>query len=351
MREADRAISEAQGFSLSARIIRLLAWHLAEPSASAHGAGAAYRDAEHREIADGLRQLSSTASRGSTEELSEALATLRGNRTLVASRMDAGQLVPVHVRPDSRWASRRLLSLVATCSEAELFAHFEHVIAEYPASGLPRCHRGEVNLWLGHYDAARSDLELVLEKFPHTRWAYIGLATLETIEGKHHRALDTLARGVARMGETSGPGIYGARGEALRKLGRAADAVAPLEQACILSPRRVSAWVNLALAYETLGRVADAQRVFAELVDRAYPLIHDAAGSVDARLDDPSSRVPVLEQALASALGNRSASVITWRVGTGPVRCLTDTTGARTITLARARELQGIRRVLAGRSP
>jgi len=345
--EADRAISEAQGFLLSARIVRVLARFGSSEEGRRRPAGAAYREAEFLEIEQGVHLLC-PAARGRTDGdarirlLEEALRALRGNRTLHGSRVDGNELVSVPAVPGPRWASRQLLGRIATSDEEVLFSDFARVIAAHPHSGLPLCHRGEVHLWLGHYEAARADLETVVDRFPYSRWAYIGLAALETIEGKPERALEVLARGVDRMDQTTGPGVHGVRGEALRKLGRPTEAIGPLEEACALSPRRVSASANLALAYEAVGRAEDARRVFTALTERAYPFLHDAALAIGADLDDARALAPILEQALRQALGNRSASVITWRVGDAPIRCLTDISSAQSIGHARERELSSV---------
>ena len=344
---SDRAIASARGFLLPARIVRVLAHFGSKDYGSRGPAGTAYGEAEYLEIEDGVRLMCPATPRpvtvhGRMDLLRQALSALVGNRTLQPSRVEGEELVAVPLRPGPRWASRRLLGLVATRAEEELFPAFDAVIAEHPDSGLPRCHRAEVNLWLGHYEAARSDLETVIREFPYSRWAYIGLATLETLRGRHERALEVLERGVERMDDTTGPGVHGVRGEALRRLGRPAEAIAPLEQARASSPRRVSASVNLALAYAATGREDAARKVFGDLLVSAYPLLYDAAEAVGASLEAPSLQGAVLEQALRFSLGNRSASVITWRVGDSPLRCLTDASSGRSIAKARERERVGV---------
>ena len=351
MDEAGRAVSEAQGFFLAGRMVAFLAQ---SSSTRRRGrAGIAYEDAEFGEVLDGVRHLRGATSLEPGEEGSRldavklALAELRGNRTRMASRLEGDELVAKDVRPGPRWAARDLLGLVGTCRESVLLERFDRLIAEHPGSGLPLCHRGELCSWLGHYEAARHDLERVVERFPHVRWATIGLATLETIEGNHERALEVLAVGVRRMDDTTGPGVFGVRGEALRRLGRTSEAIVSLEQARALRPRRITAWVNLALAYDAAGRTGDARRAFAEVMSRAYPYLHDAASVLSASVEDTGASRAILEQALSNALGNRSASVLTWKVGASPLRCLTGSADVATVQAMRERELAGARAELS----
>ncbi len=173
-----------------------------------------------------------------------ALATMRGNRTAAPSYVAAGELRRLRFRPGPRVASRRLLDLVRVTAAHEILTRFDEVIAEFPDTGLPRAHRAELYLWLGDYDAARADFDGVIALFPKTRWAYIGLATLESIQGEPARALETLALGIRRMDNTTGPAVYGVRGEALRRLGRLDEAVRDLETAVELAPQRLSAWIE-----------------------------------------------------------------------------------------------------------
>jgi tetratricopeptide (TPR) repeat protein len=339
MRELDEAIAQAPGFLVSARMARIIA-ALRDGTSGASNSGAL---ADVVEIADAAKRVVPDARaiidaaddpRAICAALRAALAAMRGNRTLAPSIVRDGRLVALGACPGPRFASRMILDRVATAPLDEQLAAFDPWIAAHPESGLPICHRGELRLWLGQYEAAQRDLDVAIATKARTRWAYIGLAALEIVEGRFERALETLARGIAVMDDTTGPAVYGVRGEALRRLGRFDDAIADLETACRVSPRRISAHVNLALAYAARGRTDDAARAFDHVRDCAYPLLHDAATELGAWTLEP-----LLETALASMLGNRSSSCVTWRSRGSPLRCLRITPGAKgAIDRLRARE-------------
>ena len=73
------------------------------------------------------------------------------------------------------------------------------------------------------------------------------LAACDPMEGEPRRALDRLGDSVGRP-RSEGPAIHVYRGEAHRRLGDHAAALADLTRACELHPTRVGAWVNLGLS-------------------------------------------------------------------------------------------------------
>ena len=342
--ELFRSASEAApGLLVSAHLLRLLATCRTFTAKTGWLVGGF---ASYGEVVDAIRTLCPDADTALASDdarlivplYERALARMRGNRTLSASVVDDGVLVPLRARPGPRFQARRVMNLVATSPTDEVLTGLARVVADHPQSGVPRCYRAELHLWLGEYRVARAELEQVIAEFPRTRWAYIGLATVEMLEGHHEPALETLARGIAAMNNTMGPPAYAVRGEILRRLGRLPKAIADLEKACELSPRRAAAWINLALAYAASGRAADASRVFERVRPPAMPLIDDAFAAMGLDIHSPTELATGLEHALTLMQGNRSSSGVSWMVPGRPLRFLFFETSAASTGLAAAQE-------------
>lgn len=265
-----------------------------------------------------------------TGAIEAALLALRGNRSIHATHVIEGRLVRLHARSGCRFASRWALQLLRAASPSECLAELDAVVAAYPESALPVCHRGELQLWLGNWADARSDLERAIELVTGTRWAYMGLSTLDLLEGEYERALEVNAHGVRVMMDTEGPAIYVFRGEAKRKLGRLDEALAELSQSVVWHPARASAAINLALTHAALGHHAELRELWRRLVfAQAEGLMSDAAhelgltivgdGEWEPELD---TKVRVLEHALRMMGGNRSSGLLTYWKGRGATKRL-----------------------------
>jgi tetratricopeptide (TPR) repeat protein len=259
-----------------------------------------------------------------TVAVEAALAALRGNRSVYPTHMVDGRLTRLHARTGCRHESRWALQLLRVATGDECLARFEAILAKYPGSSLPLCHRGELHLWLGNYDAAQADLEAAIASVEGTRWAYMGLSTLALLRGEYQECLDINARGVAVMQGTEGPAIHVYRGEAKRELGRLDEAIAALEKAIQWHPARASATINLALCYLQTGQ-AGRREAFEQLWlrlrdEQAAGLLSDAARELGVTLfgdgddDEPSdeSKAAVLERSLAMMGGNRSSGLLTY---------------------------------------
>ncbi|MFO7564881.1 MAG: tetratricopeptide repeat protein [Enhygromyxa sp.] len=256
------------------------------------------------------------------------LAALRGNRSVYATHVVDGRLTRLHARTGCRHQSRWALQLLRVASGDECLARFAEIVARYPGSSLPLCHRGELHLWLGNFEAARADLEAAIASVEGTRWAYMGLSTLALVRGDPQACLEINARGVEVMQGTEGPAIHVYRGEAKRLLGRDAEAIAELEQALEWHPARASATINLALSYQRAGERSGFERLWLRLRDEQAPgLLSDAAhelgltiiGDDDWQPDD-AVKLAVLERSLAMMGGNRSSGLITYWTGDGKLR-------------------------------
>jgi tetratricopeptide (TPR) repeat protein len=302
---AQSAAEAAPGLLISAQILRLLA-------TLKSGLEIGDRDG-YGEIAGAVLALTGGAPDEAT--LQGALALMRGNRTVTPSYVRDGKLQLLRFPAGPRHASRRIMIRVATSPEDELLAELDRVIANFPETGLARCYRAELALWFGRYGEARADLDEVIRRFPDTRWAYIGRATVDMLEEKFSDALEILAVGIARKGGTMGPPAYAVRGEIFRRVGRREEALRDLETACKLTPRRLSAWINLALLKEEVVPFVRAH---------AAPLLADASELADA---------------LSLMQGNRSSSGTTWRVPGKPLRFFFFDPSAEGLLQMRKREL------------
>jgi tetratricopeptide (TPR) repeat protein len=249
-----------------------------------------------------------------------ALVALRGNRTIHPTHVVDGELARLRARTGCRDQSRAALQLLGVADPAQCLAAFDEVVRAYPSSSLPVCHRGELHLWLGNFDAARADLELAIERVTGTRWAYMGLSTLDLLAGSPTQALATNARGVEVMRGTQGPAIHVFRGEALRKLGRLDEAITELEQAVESHPARVSATINLALAYAAKHQIDPLRSLWTRLaIEQAPGLLSDAAREAAHVIVGDGDWAPsvevmiiVLERALELLGGNRSSGLLTY---------------------------------------
>jgi tetratricopeptide (TPR) repeat protein len=248
--------------------------------------------------------------------------------------------------------------LIKIASAEETLSCFAEVVARFPESSMPLVHRGELQLWLGRYPEARADLEGAIAIRRQTRWAWYGLACLDLLAGDPERALATCALGIRVMDHTEGPVAFSYRGEAYRLLGRLDEAREQLERACAQHPRRLSAWINLALVHGAAGNRAAQRDVFVRLTSAAPTLMSDAACELGADVFEavvlersseaagPDAAVidRLLPHALAMMRGNRSSSCLTYFTSTGQLRHVPQ--GQRVDPGAEDRALAQLRQVL-----
>jgi tetratricopeptide (TPR) repeat protein len=218
-----------------------------------------------------------------------------------------------------RDAALRALGTIRVLPVVEVQAEIARVIAEYPESSLPLCYMGELCVWLGDVAAARLWLGRAIEHTRTTRWAYIGLSACELLEGEYVKALDVLALGVERMGNTTGAAVYPHRAEALRLLGRFDEARADLRRALETSAGRISAWINLGLLEADIGNENALAAAFEHVRRRAAGLVADASEEIrePAWLDQDglpaaTAQRRILERTLAMLRGNRATGIVTY---------------------------------------
>lgn len=128
------------------------------------------------------------------------------------------------------------------------------------------CHRGELRLWLGDVHGAVADLDAAPAIAAHTRAGRTSAGRWLAPPRDDPAALEEDARGVAVMGG-EGPAAYVHRGEALRRLGRPAEAIPRCggRWRCTRADRRAA---DLGLAYAASGEREGLGAVFERLRER-----------------------------------------------------------------------------------
>lgn len=350
------AVAQSGGYLVVASLLRYLVVAYDEPAEP--GELVAHNRTDEFEHA--LRELAPDVAEQAIESrdpqqliraVEAALGALRGNRSIHITRVRDGRLERVFAQPGCRHRSRRALQLLRVAPPELCLAQLDEVARDHPHSSLPLCHRGELHLWLGNWAQARADLEAAIALVTGTRWAYMGLSTLDLLAGEPERALEINARGIEVMRNSEGPAIHVFRGEAWRRLGLLDRAIPELEHAVAAHPARASAVINLALAHAANGQ-ADRTRVLWRRLAReqACGLISDAARELheglplarQARLLDAEPISPlegarqivgdrdaeppleilvaVLERALQMMGGNRSSGLLTYWTSEGRLR-------------------------------
>ncbi len=265
----------------------------------------------------------------------QSLAALRGNRTPTGTwvRPD-GTLARVPASESPRILSRQALELIRIAPPEACFRALDALAARFPTSSMPVVHRGELNLWLGRYAAARADLEAAIAIRRETRWAWYGLTWLDILAGDPERALATCAEGIRVMHDTEGPVALICRGEAYRLLGRLDEAREQLRRSNAIFTTRLSAWVNLALVHGAAGDGSEQRTVMRHVLQAAPTLVSAAAAELgDDVLEHvvvarawlaPGPPDPLLDRVLRHMLvmmrGNRASGLITWFTRDGILR-------------------------------
>lgn len=309
-RAISRAIGSARGYLFAAQLLRFVV--------------AMVRDADNTELGGQIEHLK----RGIRAVCPEFHPTARdewfagarltldrlgGNRSIHPTHRPGGLLQLVRPGNDPRFDARRAMETIRACSPSDALAAIGDVAALHPWSSLPLAHKGELELWTGDLRAARASLREAIAVSRGTRWAYIGLATIELLEGRPDESLTVNARGVAVMHGTEGPAVCGVRGEALRLLGRIDEAKHDLEQSVRLNPTRLASVINLALVR------GDGDATLSWLRARAPGLMHDVAVAENVDVEDLDARAALL-RALALFRGNRSSSCQTYFNAAGSLR-------------------------------
>ncbi|MBX3183177.1 MAG: tetratricopeptide repeat protein [Polyangiaceae bacterium] len=256
-----------------------------------------------------------------------ALARLGCNRSTVPTEVLGGELRALPPVTGLRYRSRVALQRLRVVGAEEVARTLRELAAEEPELALALCHLGELELWMGDYEAARRTLRATLAIQRRTRWAWIGLTLIAALLGDPKEGLRLSAEGIEAMGNTIGPAVYAHRGDVQRMAGNLTEAVRDLERSLEMHPRRVAARISYGLVQVALGDERRAREAF-EQVQRAAPgLVSDAARELGVVVwGDPEDELAlevvasVLERALVLLRGNRSASSITYVTSDGRLR-------------------------------
>ena len=261
------------------------------------------------------RVVTSTPAR--RELLRRVLVDLGGNRTprptVVAERDGRRVLERVDHEPSPRGQADAALGALPREGAARVRATLDALVERFEASPHPRCFRGELSLWQGDHERAREDFERALE-VRETRWAWIGLGAIAMLEGAWEESSSAFARADA-FGPVEGATTHAYRGELLRRRGDEHGARRELTTAVRARPRRVGAWLDLALLEDAAGDVSAADAALAHVRALAPVLLAMAAEREGERaprtMGDPGA-ARVLERCLAQMRGNRSSTIVTF---------------------------------------
>lgn len=292
-------------------------------------------------------QLKNAGPATATEVLRAALTASRRNRGVQATLVREGKLRRLVTRTGPRLGSREALERVRYEDPERVAQRLEALADRYPQSSMPLVHRGEVWLWVGRLEEAEADFRRAIARVSGTRFAWIGLTGVELLRGRLEAALEVCQAGIKVMRDTSGPAVFVYRGEVYRRLGRLEEAQADLEAAVAATPRRLSAWMNLALVRHARGHHPEAAALFAKVEDCAPALMSDARRELGG---EPSPARQV-EHALQMMHGNRSSSTVLYESG-GVLRGVPNRPGsAAEVHRKDPQNLKRLKATLLGRHP
>ena len=231
--------------------------------------------------------------RDSVETLEALLERCAGNRTPYITTTDGVALTSCPLPRDPRHLGVSVRSVLWTRGINAARALYAELTPQVNGHPLFRIYHGELELWMGAYDAAARIFRDILDRDRKVRWAWIGLGASAMFQGRLERAQQIWEEGLANVSAL--PTLYAYRGECYRRQGEVKKAQADFAVALRRQPERLSARINLAL----LNREPDAlERAVRECVAFAPLLMDELSGG-------PAER---LEGVLQAMRGNRSSS-------------------------------------------
>jgi tetratricopeptide (TPR) repeat protein len=245
---------------------------------------------EHAEILYGLGLQPTDSLRG----IESLIDRFGGNHTPHLTIADGGELRSHRLPLDPRYLGANVMRVLRTRGPEAARALYRELAPAVDDDPLFRIYEGELELWLGEYEAAARIFRAALAPSERVLWAWIGLGASAMLQGDLREAQEIWDKGLRVMG-FAGPTLYVYRGECYRRQGEVELARRELETAVQSSPQRLSAWINLALldgGAEALERAERQCAAFAPI------LMEELDGA-------PSER---LEKVLLAMRGNRRSS-------------------------------------------
>ena len=232
--------------------------------------------------------------------LEALLERFGGNHTPHLTTTKDGRLTSCRLPLDPRHLGASIQRVLWTRGAEPARALYRELAPRVNSHPLYLIYQGEIELWLGDYEAAARIFQTALGRDRKARWAWIGLGASAMLRGKLREAQQTWARGVAVAG-SPGPTLYVYRGECYRRQGELGRARSDLELALRQKPQRLSARINLALVQDDPEILA---RVDRQCTALAPLLMAEQSGSSAERL----------EKMLEAMRGNRSSTRVSYHL-------------------------------------
>jgi tetratricopeptide (TPR) repeat protein len=197
----------------------------------------------------------------------------------------------VKLAPDSARAHQLLgESYEAQGRAAEAEAEYRAALQADPDSvdallALGDLVRSDLALSKERLSEARDYYARAIERQPESYDALYGLGACDAVAGEHASAIGFLRRAV-KVAPNSAPARL-ALGISLLQTGEITPAVAELETAARLEPKMRQAYVHLARAYRTLGRVHDMEQAITRFRELAQEEQEATAAQIGGQRPDP----------------------------------------------------------------
>ena len=281
-------------------------------------------------------------------QLQALLTALHGNRSSHLVVAAGGQLQRVHVAQGVRTVCETVQKSVRYQPPAQALAAFDAVFRQFPGSQHPYAFRGELQLWLGDYAAARADFHAALACAMPTRWALYGLGAAATLLGELAEATQWFALATATLGDLGT--VYAYRGDLALARGQVPEALVDLRQAVARTPGRIGAWVSLALAQGAAGARDEVTAIFQRLQGLAPELLRHAALDLGMQLPprtlpEFAKQIGLLRHTQHMLRGNRSSTCTTYFTADGTLHTVArNAPQPRPVTAPELAELQAFLR-------
>jgi tetratricopeptide (TPR) repeat protein len=237
------------------------------------------------------------------EALDQAIKALGGNLSPTPSRADQSTALPQPFEPSplARAEARQLQHLLRSRPVSEVIGRFTQLQEQHPDAVTPYTYKGEVLMWFGRTEEARTVLKEAIAQDITTQWAWIGLGGCALLEGQPKRAIEVFEEGI-EMCRYRGPTMFSYRAEAWLALGELERARSDIDTALSAKPQRMSAWVTRALINYEQGDSALAENLIEKIRCGSPHLWQHLASRSDAL-------GPRLREILRAMRGNRSSSL------------------------------------------